>query len=91
MFSLFDTNTHTVYESNVCLDDMEEKYTDKYMIASNMQLIDSQLYGNIIAILTPNEYTSFKKQHPESILPDYCIIVGVELKAGGLGVYGIYL
>jgi hypothetical protein len=91
MFSLLNADTHTVYESNVCLDDMEEKYTDKYMIASNMQLIDSQLYGNIIAVLTPSEYAEFKKKHPESILPDYCIVVGLSIKAGGLGVYGIYL
>jgi len=91
MFSLTDTDTHTLYESNVYLCDMEEKYPDKYLIVTNTKSLNGRLHGDIIAIMTPVEYAGFKKQHPEPILPKFGVVVGLAIKMGGLGVYGLYL
>jgi hypothetical protein len=90
MFSFSDANPK-MHEQNVVLDEMESKYHDKYMIAMNVTAESEQLRGDIAAILSPEEYAELRKSGPKRLAPKYTVLEGVDLKLGGLGVYGIYL
>jgi len=69
--------------------DAEKKYPDKYLIATNTYVEDGDLYGDIIGILTPEEYCALKR--PKPMAPKYYLWEGLELKAKGLGVLGYYV
>ncbi|MCL1998835.1 MAG: hypothetical protein FWG65_08715 [Turicibacter sp.] len=87
MFS-FD-GEHEVLERDVIIEDMEQKYHDKYMIVINGHGRDCRLRGDIIAILTPEEYSKLEK--PKPMLPKYSVWEGFSLQLDGLGAYGFYL
>jgi hypothetical protein len=90
MFTFGDANP-VVYERDVVLDAMEVKYRDKYMIATNINSEGMQLRGDIVAILSSDEYSELRKTGPERLTPKYMVLEGLDMKLGGLGVYGIYL
>jgi len=88
MFSFSDPNP-TILEKNILWNDAEEKYSDKYMIVTNAHVEEAELYGDIIAILTPAEYVQLPR--PKPMAPKYQVWEGMELKAEGLGVVGFYM
>ncbi|MCL1988952.1 MAG: hypothetical protein FWG64_13430 [Firmicutes bacterium] len=81
MFS-FD-GEHEILERDVILEDMEEKYHDKYMIVINGYSKDCRLRGDIVAILTPHEYCYLKVPKPWP--KEYVVWVGftVQLQRRG--------
>ena len=91
MFSFADNNP-AILEHNVNIEAMEEKYHDKYMIATNIHQIDGWFYGDIVALLTPAEYG--KLMMPKDAVRKYSVWVGDSIKMDGLdglGIYGLYL
>ena len=88
MFS-FSDNSHKIIESNVKIEDMQEKYIDKYMIVTNTRVVDTHIHGDVIAILTPAEYNKLKK--PENMLPKYSVWVGYDARQERFGIYGDYI
>ncbi|MCL1996453.1 MAG: hypothetical protein FWG63_09630 [Defluviitaleaceae bacterium] len=87
MFS-FD-GEHKILEHNVIIEDMEDKYHDKYMIAINRYGGDTRIRGDVVAILTPDEYFSLEK--PKPMPSKYSVWKGLSLQMDGLGAYGYYL
>ena len=87
MFS-FDNPNPSILEHNVNYNDIEAIYTDKYVIAINPHTIDGNTFGDIIAILTPEQYRILGK--PKKSFPIYTVLEGVNLKLGGLGVYAAH-
>jgi hypothetical protein len=88
MFTFADPNP-PILEHNILWGDAEEKYADKFMIVINTYVEDAELYGDIIAILSPKEYAQLEK--PKSLCPKYGVWEGIGLKAEGLGVVGFYM
>ena len=88
MFSFSDTNP-PILERNIRWGEAEEKYRDKFMIVINSHVKDTYLYGDIIAILTPEEYIQL--DFPEPAMPKYGVWKGLTLKMEGLGALGYYL
>jgi hypothetical protein len=78
-----------ILESKVKLCDAEKTHHDKYVIATNAHVENAELYGDIIAILTPEEYANLKKPNP--MTPKYVVMEGLSLKVRGLGVLGYYM
>jgi len=87
MFS-FD-GEHEILEHNVIIEDMEQKYHDKYMIVINGHGEDSRIKGDIVAILTPEEFYALEK--PKQWLPKYGLWEGFSIQIKGLGAYAFYL
>ena len=54
MFSFSDNNP-TIQESCISLDDAQEKYQDKYMIVTNVKVVDERIHGDIVAVLSAEE------------------------------------
>ncbi|MCL1988951.1 MAG: hypothetical protein FWG64_13425 [Firmicutes bacterium] len=81
MFS-FD-GEHEILERDVIVEDMEEKYHDKYMIVINGYGKDCRLRGDIVAILTPHEYCNLEL--PKPMLPKYRVWVGFTVQSQRLG------
>ena len=79
--TIFDNPSPTVYESGVEIDAMEAKYHDKYMIVINGRSENGRILGDIVAILTPDEYHTLKK--PKPMLPKYRVWEGNSLKLEG--------
>ena len=90
MFS-FDTIKHDIREYDVVLDEMETKYRDKYMVFINVASKDMQLRGDLVAVLSPDEYAELRKHGALKIPQNYTVLKGVDLLIGGLGAYGLYL
>ena len=88
MFSFSNPNP-AILENNIRWGEAEEKYRDKFMIVINPHLEDTYLYGDIIAILTPEEYSEL--DFPEPMAPKYNVWKGIKLKMEGLGALGYYL
>ena len=87
MFS-FD-GEHEILEKDVIIQEMEMKYHDKYLIITNAYSKDARIRGDVIAILTPEEYRKLEK--PKPMLPKYGVGEGFSLQMDGLGAYGFYL
>ena len=88
MFSFSDPNP-VVLEKNILWGDAEEKYSDKYMIVTNTHVEEAELYGDILAILTPMEYAQLKR--PKPMTPKYQVWRGLKLLSEGLGAIGFYM
>ena len=88
MFSFDDPNP-TILERNIRWGDAEKKYRDKFMIVINAHVKETYLHGDIVAILTPEEYSGL--DFPESMAPKYDVWKGLKLKMEGLGALGYYL
>ena len=63
MFS-FANPDPPILERNIIWGDAEEKYPDKFMIVINARFVDSELHGDIIAMLTPEEYSELDFPEP---------------------------
>jgi hypothetical protein len=85
----FSDNSPKILEHNVSIEAMEEKHHDKYMIATNIHQVDGWFYGDIVAFLTPTEYSEL--QMPKEAISKYRIWVGDSIKMDGVGIYGLYL
>jgi len=88
MFTFADPNP-PVIERAILWGDAEEKYADKFMIVTNTYVEEAELYGDIIAVLSPKEYAALEK--PTPMCPRYGVWEGIGLKAEGLGAVGIYM
>ena len=88
MFKFADPNP-PVLESNITWGEAEEKYPDKFMIVINMHIDNTELHGDIIAILTPMEYSEL--DFPEPMAPKYDVWKGLDIKRGGFGIHGLYM
>ena len=77
MFSFNEQNYKTI-ETNVKYDDMVEKYPDSYMIAMNGHLINEEIHGDIVAILSATDYHSLNK--PKNIVPRFSIWKGIAVR-----------
>jgi len=88
MFTFSNPNP-PVLERNITWGEAEEKYPDKFMIVINMRIDKTELHGDIIAILTPMEYSGL--DFPESMAPVYDVWKGLDIKRGGFGVHGLYM
>jgi len=88
MFS-FTESKPSILEHNIIWGDAEEKYPDKFMIVINTRFEESELRGDVIAILTPEEYSEL--DFPEPLAPKFNVWKGIKLKMEGLGVLGYYL
>ncbi|MCL2017134.1 MAG: hypothetical protein FWG68_12900 [Defluviitaleaceae bacterium] len=76
MFS-FD-GEHEILEHDVIIEDMEDKYPDKFMIAVSRPSTDSRIHGDVLAILTPAEYSKIK--FPKPMPRGYSVWVGISLQ-----------
>jgi len=76
MFS-FTKKSYEILEKNVYLDNMRRKYPDNYMIVTNGHADSGYRQGNIIAILTEDEYRQLTL--PENLAPRFSILRGVNI------------
>ncbi|MCL2017133.1 MAG: hypothetical protein FWG68_12895 [Defluviitaleaceae bacterium] len=81
----FDSE-HEILEHDVIIDDMMQEYHDKYLIIINGHSENSRIKGDIVAILTPQEYYDLPRPIPQK----YSVGEGLSL-IDGLGVYDLYL
>ena len=88
MFSFTDPNP-TILEHNIRWGEAEEKYPDKFIIVINPHFENAELHGDIVAILTPDEYRTL--DFPEPLAPKYNVWKGLKLKMEGLGAIGYYM
>ena len=88
MFSFFE-NDYSVIENNVMFEDMQIKYADKYMIIKNGHVENKRIHGDIIAILTPEEYEVLEV--PKSIAPKFAVWEGYSIMIERItNLYGIH-
>jgi hypothetical protein len=85
MFSFTDPNP-TILEHNIDWGEAQNKYHDSYMIVINSHLEGSRLHGDIVAILTPEEYFALNKPNP--LVPKYEAWIGVALQTERIGARG---
>jgi len=88
VFSFTDPNP-SVLERNITWGDAEEKYPDKFMIVVNAHFDNTEMHGDIIAILTPIEYSEL--DFPEPMAPKYIVWKGLDIKRGGFGIHEFYM
>ena len=88
MFTFADPNP-PIIERAILWGDAEEKYADKFMIVTNTYVEAAELYGDILAILSPSEYADLDK--PKPMCPKYGVWKGIGLKSEGLGAVGFYM
>jgi len=88
MFSFTDPNP-PIIEHNIGWGAAEEKYLDKFMIVINARYENDGLIGDIIAILTPTEYSTL--DFPEPMAPKYDVWKGLDIKKKGFGIHGLYM
>jgi hypothetical protein len=84
----FDNPNPAILERNMDFNEIETIYPDKYVIAINARHIDSITYGDIIAILSPEQYRNLDK--PNKSFPTYTVMQGINLILGGLGIYATH-
>ena len=84
--SIFSISNPQILEHNIDWGVAQEKYYDKYMIVINSHLEGTRLHGDIIAILTPEEYLALSK--PEPMTPTYEAWIGVALQNERIGASG---
>ena len=82
---------HPILVQNIRQIEAETKYTDKVMIAVNTQQAtnDGEICGDIVAFLTPAEYT--KLNIPRNAVQHFRVWEGDSVKLERLGVYGTKL
>ena len=88
MFSFSDQNP-PILERNIGWGAAEKKYPDKFIIVINARFESEGLVGDIIAMLTPTEYSTL--DIPEPMAPKYDVWKGLDIKKKGLGIHGIYM
>ena len=88
MFTFSELNP-PILEQNIRWGDAEEKYPDKFMIVINAHFVDIEMCGDIIAILTPIEYSEL--DFPEPMTPKYTVWKGLDIKRGGFGIHEFYM
>ena len=88
MFSFSDPNPKII-EHKVNMGEMQKKHHDKYIITINHYLENFESHGDVVAILTPEEYRMLDK--PKPMAPKYGVWKGVSLALEGLGAYGFYM
>jgi hypothetical protein len=57
--------------------DAIEKYPDRYMIVTNGHVEDREIHGDILALLTKEEYAALDK--PKSLTPKFGFWLGAAL------------
>jgi len=82
MFNI-QKNASNPIESNVIIEDMEQKYHNKIMIAINCCIMKGRIRGDIIAIFSPEEYQHI--QLPKPLPPKCSIWEGLSLQDDGVG------
>jgi len=89
VFSFFEDN-YTILEANVAFDDAQERYPDSYMVTINGHVKDKRIHGDIIAILSQDEYNTLVI--PQSIAPKFSVLEGLNVVRGKVGnSLGVYL
>ncbi|MCL1997971.1 MAG: hypothetical protein FWG65_04305 [Turicibacter sp.] len=89
MFTFKSDYDYEILERDVIFDEMIQKYHDKYMIVLIRPQKNNRSCGNIVAILTPDEY--YNLEWPNPVPNKYVVWKGFSLKLEGMGVYGFYL
>ena len=84
--SIFFNSNPQILVQNIDWGEAQEKYYDKYMIVINSHLEGTRLHGDIIAILTPEEYFALKK--PDPLAPKYEAWIGAALQNERIGARG---
>jgi hypothetical protein len=88
MFS-FHANDYDILDAEIAFDEAQEKYPDNYMIVMNGHVLNKRLHGDIVAILTKDEYDALAM--PKSIAPRFGVLEGVSILRGkvdnSLGIY----
>ncbi len=87
--SIFSGSNQLTLEKNIEMGEAAEKYFDKYMVVKNAHLENSYLHGDIIAVLSSDEYSKLEK--PKEMFPTYEIWEGTAVIGEGLGVVGFYM
>jgi len=77
MFSFFDT-IHNIIEKNIIYEVAQKKYHNKIMIVINGHVENRRIRGDIIAILTPEEFDELDK--PDDIAPRFSIWEGDSIR-----------
>lgn len=86
MSSIFTDSNPQIIEENIELGEAMELYPDRFMIATNFRPESADIRGDIIAVLSPDEYLSLEK--PDPMAPKYNVWVGTLLKSERIGRYG---
>jgi hypothetical protein len=73
MFS-FNEDHYDAIEKNISHGEAIEKYPDSYMVVMNGHLEDKKVHGDIVALLTWDEYIALEK--PNNIVPKFGFWVG---------------
>jgi len=82
MFNIEEKSKNPI-EKDVVLEDMEQKYPEKIMIAVNCYVGKEGIRGDVISILSPDEHYALKLPKP---LPyDFSIWVGITVQNRRLG------
>jgi hypothetical protein len=71
---LFTEDHYDAIEKNITHGEAIEKYPDSYMIVMNGHLEDREVHGDIVALLTRDEYVALEK--PNNIVPKFGFWVG---------------
>jgi len=86
----FDQDSYQVIEQGVIYEEMQRKYPNKLMVVINAHVNNMRLCGDIIALLSEEEFSKVKV--PKNIAPKFGIWRGdilEEERAANL--YGVYL
>jgi hypothetical protein len=87
--SIFTDPNPEIIEENIELGDAMELYPDRFMIATNFRTGSPGIRGDIIAVLSPDEYLSLEKPNP--MAPKFNVWVGTLLKRERVGLYGFVM
>ena len=83
---------YEIIEKNILIDDLREKYPDNIMITINGHIEEERRHGDVIAILTEEEYTKLRKNFPVNYSSKFATIKGINiLRDGREGWLGVFL
>jgi Golgi nucleoside diphosphatase len=78
MFS-FDKQPYEIIEKNVLIDDIRRKYPDNIMITINGCVKDRKRHGDVVAILTAEEYLLLREDLPNDYSMRFSTIKGINI------------
>jgi len=88
MFTFAESNP-PVLERNIRWGEAEEKYLENYMIVTNIYFDSEGMLGDIVAVLTPVEYS--RLDFPDELVSKYGVWKGLGIRKRGFGVHKFYM
>ena len=75
----FDKKPYEIIEKDAIIHDIRRVYPDKVMIVLNSHVKNKQRCGDIVAILTTEEYAQLRRNLPENYSSVFSTIKGINI------------